>query len=162
MSNQSNSPLSSFLWFLYSSDCECITLPTNRTQSDAPRCQAIQYTTQPQWPGQNVRLWHQRSTSQLTCQNLRSREQAIYGGKLCKAIKNVKWKYIYVIMCFRFWNTEKKKKYYFYRFWYWYAAFRLACHSLHAALMVIFVQLHKRHLQQKKDQAVSSVKPINW
>ena len=39
------------------------------------------------------------------------------------------------------------------------AAFRLACRI--AALMVIFVQLRKRHLPQRDDQA-SSVKPIDW
>ena len=41
------------------------------------------------------------------------------------------------------------------------AASRLACRSPTAALMVIFVQLCKRHLLQRKDQAVSSVMPID-
>ena len=40
-----------------------------------------------------------------------------------------------------------------------YAAFRLACCI--AALMVIFVQLRKRHLPQRKGQVVSSVLSID-
>ena len=40
-----------------------------------------------------------------------------------------------------------------------YAACRLACRI--AALVVIFVQLRKRHLPQREGQAVSSVLPIN-
>ena len=39
------------------------------------------------------------------------------------------------------------------------AGFRLACCI--AALMMIFVQLRKRHLPQKDDQAASSVMPID-
>ena len=40
------------------------------------------------------------------------------------------------------------------------AARRIAAHRI-TALMVIFVQLHKRHLLQRKDQAVSSGLLIN-
>ena len=35
------------------------------------------------------------------------------------------------------------------------------CIAALITLMVIFVQLHKRQLQQREDQAVSSIKPIN-
>ena len=46
---------------------------------------------------------------------------------------------------------------------YSYAAFRLACCAAHciAALMMIFVQLRKRHLPQRDDQEASSVLPIS-
>ena len=40
-----------------------------------------------------------------------------------------------------------------------YAGFRLTCRI--AALMMILVQLRKRHLPQRDDQAASSVKPID-
>ena len=40
-----------------------------------------------------------------------------------------------------------------------YAVFRLARRI--AALMMIFVQLRKRHLPQREDQAISWIKPIN-